>query len=535
MPTYALSILLLKEAIHSPSDALRNSGALNNQALAGAEENGMLYWKASFQKPPRWISLFVGAVGDAMTDVTSGNAAAVLFLKVEDRWFALSFGFGRNLLRPGSYEENFGLRVVLNSVLAEKLRSIDAQSLEAVPLSRRSQSGRAAELGAFGVDVERDVLYAASGEPEDKSLGKQIAGKDSVRVSVPIALDGIPALLSRLLVASKAETYKTRGFGWVDNLAEVRDDTLKKQLDAELEAKIKAGDLSKTWLAPPEIIDWHDVAGFKYQRPKQGDLEDEISWDAYLAFLEETDEEPTIETFKKHSVLCMSASSGEVIVDWTVLRCIYAELDHGAETYLLNNGRWYRVATDFLTGVNQDVDNIAISALALPDYHDDDEGAYNIRAAREDAENLALMDKRLIAYGGGRSEIEFCDLYSKDHKLVHVKRYGGSSVLSHLFAQGVVSAELLLRSVDFRKKLNEKLPDSHRLQNPDDRPVPRDFEVVYAVAAKSTEEKPALPLFSRITLRNASERLQALDIPVSLAFIKIADAQATDGGEDGHE
>lgn len=445
MAKYALSILLLKETIASPALALKDADSLQHQAVAATEEGGVLYWKMAFQRPPRWISLFRDTLGDDLDDVTSGNASALLFVKAEDRWFVLSFGFGRALLRPGVYEENFGLRVVLNSVRGEKLRSIDAQSLEAVPLNRRSQSGRAADLGAFGIDVERDVLYAASGEPDDEALGKHIAGKDSVRMSVAVSLPEIPALISHVFAISQSDAYKQSGFSWVDNLAEVRDVSLRQQLDSALGARIHSGDLSRTWLAPPEIIDWADVAGFKYQRPKRGDLEDDISWGTYLAFVNDAKDPVNSETFKKHSVLCISASSGEVMHDWTVYRCIYAELDLDAETFLLNNGRWYRVSTDFLAGINQDVATIATSTLALPDYHDVDEGAYNIRVSNEDVNNLALMDKKTIYYGGGRSQIEFCDIYTKDRRLVHVKRYGGSSVLSHLFAQGVVSAELLLR------------------------------------------------------------------------------------------
>ncbi len=51
------------------------------------------------------------------------------------------------------------------------------------------------------------------------------------------------------------------------------------------------------------------------------------------------------------------------------------------------------------------------------------------------------MDKKNIPYGGGYSRIEFCDLFSKSKQMIHVKRYGGSSVLSHLFNQGLVSGE----------------------------------------------------------------------------------------------
>ena len=80
-------------------------GLARQPALAGAEENGVLYWKASFQKPPRWISLFTGRLKNALAQVTSGNAAPALFLNVEGRWFALCFGYGRNLLKPGATRE----------------------------------------------------------------------------------------------------------------------------------------------------------------------------------------------------------------------------------------------------------------------------------------------------------------------------------------------------------------------------------------------------------------------------------------------
>jgi uncharacterized protein (TIGR04141 family) len=72
-------------------------------------------------------------------------------------------------------------------------------------------------------------------------------------------------------------------------------------------------------------------------------------------------------------------------------------------------------------------------------------------AVRENHRELAPMDRKDIPHGGGPSRIEFCDRYSRSRAMIRTKRYHGSRVLSHLFAQGVVSAQAFLRSSELRK------------------------------------------------------------------------------------
>lgn len=56
----------------------------------------------------------------------------------------------------------------------------------------------------------------------------------------------------------------------------------------------------------------------------------------------------------------------------------------------------------------------------------------------------------------GKSSIEVCDILTKDKELIHVKKNGSSSNLSHLFNQAAVSGETLLDS-KFRKEANNKI------------------------------------------------------------------------------
>ncbi|MDB5782688.1 TIGR04141 family sporadically distributed protein [Caballeronia mineralivorans] len=117
-------------------------------------------------------------------------------------------------------------------------------------------------------------------------------------------------------------------------------------------------------------------------------------------------------------------------------------------------------------------------------------------------------------------KIEFCDLVRDGRELVHVKFYRSSATLSHLFAQGSVSAETFVKHQDFRVKLNEKLPAGIKLVDQLVRPPAEKYRVVYAIATVKT--LPAeLPFFSKVTLKNTIMTLRAPGFGVELAKIDV--------------
>jgi uncharacterized protein (TIGR04141 family) len=130
------------------------------------------------------------------------------------------------------------------------------------------------------------------------------------------------------------------------------------------------------------------------------------------------------------------------------------------------------------------------------------------------------MDRKEIRFRGSAHKIEFCDLFSQGNHLVHVKKYGASSTLSHLFSQGVVSSALWLQDRDFRRQVNKKLPPTHRLQDTDAIPVASRYKVVFAVMSQS-EAPLVLPFFSRVSLRNAAQRLRGYRYKVYKTKIQV--------------
>lgn len=115
--------------------------------------------------------------------------------------------------------------------------------------------------------------------------------------------------------------------------------------------------------------------------------------------------------------------------------------------------------------------------------------------------------------------LEFCDLYTRNLEIIHIKRYGGSSVLSHLFSQGLVSGETFRRDEGFRRSVDRLLPQTHKLRAAVGNVDASRFEVVFGIVSKSPRPLN-LPFFSKVNLRNAERRLSSYGYRVSLLKIQ---------------
>ena len=109
--------------------------------------------------------------------------------------------------------------------------------------------------------------------------------------------------------------------------------------------------------------------------------------------------------------------------------------------------------------------------------------------------------------------------------MIHVKHYSQAAPLSHLFAQGLVSGELFQSDKNFRRKLNDKLPEGRKLANLSDRPADKEYGVVFAIIS----DRPGplhIPFFSRLTLRHAAKRLELYGFRVAKTKIAVTEAHA---------
>ena len=511
----SISIFRIKDGIIDHEDMLKSKGSLwNSPVRIGRSLFGVLYAKKEALKPPAWLKYFHPTVDFSDLKLRTGGSAAVLLAHRGRTFYGIAFGYGRLLLKEEAIEPRFGLRVTLNAIEPSKIRSIDHRRLEGIARHTREQLSRSSGIRDFGLDIERDVLAAATGSPSDSSLGNLLAGRDQLTVVGNIPLHALPDHLDRYEMLSKQSTYKD-SFPWVDNIAAITDPTVRDDLNKTLAEMLDAGQVEQAWLAPPDILEWGDHAGFAYAPYDPDSATAELELPTWLAFAR-TKGPITPERLKTDRIRALRAQD-EAAITWSVIRCIVAELEYAGHTYVINDGKWYQIDTNFLTTINAFISSLQPTTARLPLFGDADEGAYNARVATASKGQLTLLDKKFPA-GSPYGQIETCDLYSATRQLIHVKRYRASHSLSHLFNQGFVSAELLAQDLAFRTAFNQLLPAPFQVAEPKTELQPRMMEVAYAVIV-THGKKQVLPFFSRVSLRNTVRSLARLGFQVSLTYV----------------
>ena len=505
------SVRLGQQLIERPEDAVEFPVDVGGVA-------GRLFVRRSSVRPPAWLAFFEEQAAGAAALLRSSSSSAVLVLEVGGHWFAVTFGYGRNLLRQGTWEPNFGLKVTLNAIDDASIRSVDRKTFDAIVRHTREEASRAGSIEQFGLNVEEDLLRAVVGRPEDEALGTRLAGMDALTASGPITLADLPDRLEKYVTEWGKRRYQQR-YPWIDHVAEVRDRLDIRALDRRLVERMAADDIDKIWLAVPEPVDWSRVGGFKFSLSASADLAEDIEVWRFLDSVKARGA-VAVETLRRRHVYGMDMDGATPIHRWSVYQCLYAEISDGDDVFLLTGGNWYRISRSFAASVNDDVLRLGGTRYRLPAYGQRSEDEYNRSVAEADAAVL-LMDRKIIRYGGGASAIEFCDLILPGPTFLHVKRYGGSSVLSHLFSQGVVSATLFLQDPEFRKAAKNRFHPEFQDVVPLDQPEARNYEIGFAIVSR-IPGKLELPFFSKVNLRSAARRLHGFGYKVTLTKIEVA-------------
>ncbi|MFY9822773.1 MAG: TIGR04141 family sporadically distributed protein [Thermoanaerobaculia bacterium] len=519
--TKALTLYLLSSEVRDPLDAIANSLPIPDlyslNVIPGIE--WALCIKNSNGKRPEWSNFFRNFFEIEKFGLNS-SVSAVLVIPNCGRHWAVTFGHGRFLLREGIVEERFGLRTALNAVDREKIRAIDKETFDSFASQARQQATDDTEFGNFGVNVDRDLLYAVTGVPRESKLGRRLSGKDALCTSVKVPITGLPEYLSLVFSVYESGAYKDEGFGWVDNLYEVRDKAQKRQLDAQLVEDLRANRIRNAWLAAPEILDWQKVMGFSYANPSPPFSIGDVHLSTFLSSFQLRGINLDVIALKRSRVVCLN-HDGETIHRWNAYRCLYAEVAVEGKIFLLTNGHWYKISEEIVTDVERWYEKLMIDTTLLPEMKmKEREDDYNKRLGMGGVYHL--FHGNLVYLPNNRGTIEFCDLAAQREgyfDLIHVKRFGPSSKLSHLFFQGTNSARLFRTSPEFREALSSSASRlgeiSKRLLS---EPPRLGYRVVFAIASSSTT-RLELPLFSKLSLRQALRELEGLGFRVAVAKI----------------
>lgn len=331
---------------------------------------------------------------------------------------------------------------------------------------------------------------------------------------------------------SKLRRYRQE-FTWIDNITLVEDDETVRRLRAQVAATLatEPNPSSIDALLPDDLLEVGEdraISRIAFPRERRDAHGRRTLTVARIAALIAGLDEPAERDRALDAELRFYDDAGKMIDSASVLECLSAEFELDGEQYIAYDGDFYLVSGDYVQRVNQEIAAIPNSATAFPVYNGETEPVYNAKVGKENRTEFILLDRQLIDMPG-EGKFEACDLVSATGALVHVKRKGKSSTLSHLFLQAANSCEMLRRSAEAKRRFDELL--TAHAGSPEILATVRsafaaaesrrdELEVVFAFLGDWKGRTIAnLPLFSRISLASEARRVRNLGYRVTVKTI----------------
>jgi uncharacterized protein (TIGR04141 family) len=313
-------------------------------------------------------------------------------------------------------------------------------------------------------------------------------------------------------------------FTWVDNITLVEAEVKNRQLRGKLVDLLVAepDSTSVDAILPDDLLDVEDdrsisVVVFPHERRDSHGRRTLTV--ASLARLVAKPEDAASRDRVLDADIRFLDDAGELIGTASVLECISAELTVDDMLYIAYNGDFYSVHDRYIERITRELEEIPVSEIEFPPYRNETEPEYNARVRDECADTFIHLDAKPVRIPG-ETTFEACDLVRATGALIHVKRKGRSSTLSHLFMQAANSCELLRRSPEAQELFQKLLAEHSR--------SPQLLARVQALIAEATQNRremevvfvflgdwkgrsiTSLPLFSRVSLVNEARRVRGL-------------------------
>lgn len=448
---------------------------------------------------------------------------------------ALCFGYAHIALDEDAFVHQFGLKVALNTVPRGSLLSLDLATPDAVTFQRRVQASKLSDFSQFGVDTLRDLARVAGGKPENDSFAKFVAGKDALSLDTPLTPAGFHNKCVEILRAFKSVAYK-RDYAWFDNVKVETNTQRIRRLDKLLYNEILAirnGANSLLHMSPPEIHDYVEgvdlgYTGFGSRKAQFAKL----SIEDYAEELNRLKCTHSIDEIKStHKVRTENLKTGAMEPGWKVYDCLNWEVTLPTpkpSKYVLFAGKWYKISDKFKDKVEEHFNSIDDITVIGPTYCQNEEDLIaDILKTRPD---LIKLDRTKInPEGVVAGNLEPCDYYSNDKYFIHLKDGESSGPISHLWMQGVVSAEAFVADGEFRRKLKDTvaaikggsaflgtLPDGRK------REVDRgEYTVVYGIMRhRYVDGSIGIPFFSKVSFMATCDRLRRTGMNIRKEIIE---------------
>ena len=341
-----LSIYLIKDEFAGNDSQILKS---TQNICVDIDTSCKVYFAPSQNTVPAWTKSFLrGNLGDVPLFVSNARAVVISRVNVGSgitKTFAVALGYGKNMLSDDVIEEDFGLKVVLNTISPTSLRRINKINIGGNQKTSNEQLPLESDIDDFGFDIDRDLVGTLTGHSDDEEFASgMITGSDLLSLTAEVDVTNLDVFLKAVYTRYVSLDYKA-DFGWIDHIRRVKSKHVIDALNAIVIQLINE-DSPKVWMAVPEVIEWENISGFRYVGR---DLQDDI--ELLLVKSSFRNELSNVEQLKQKRINAIRADNGEVYCSWTAYRCLYAEVEYKGAAYCLNNGKWFCVDQDFVKSV----------------------------------------------------------------------------------------------------------------------------------------------------------------------------------------
>ncbi|MEV6827977.1 DUF6119 family protein [Amycolatopsis sp. NPDC051102] len=494
-----------------------------------------------------WVPAITSLTGVNL-GFTSTTASAALFLKIDDVHYALTFGHGWRYLRDSKLDREFGLEAAVRLLDPDEIRRITRWALSAKARVDQNMVPGGQGLWAFGLREHAELVRKLSGKVHgditvDLAYVRQCGSYRNFRlnlecgdgVQLPLGIQG-ESLISDLreltqVVAQLKVRDRLEPLQWVRRLAPGHD--LHDLLDSTAVDLLAQPDSDRGEVGIAYPAKYYDGPDVRVYRGHVGSVQidtDDLGIDDLRMGIASRTAVDQLRTLRASTIEGLDETGKSLGGSVSALHWMAAEIIDPKCRYILLDGDWYRLGDKYL----RHVDRIVTEAFAntpewtLPAWNMAPRNAktnsvherdYNEYVPTADDRFLCL-DRKLLRTRIHPQGFETCDLLGPSNVLVHVKKVSsetGSSVLSHLFAQGLVAVESLTDPAtwtEFVELVREQ--DPARAETLGSRPE----GLVYAI---HRSDKPLLPntlfTFARSALVSAAISLTSANIPLQVSVI----------------
>lgn len=529
-----LNIYLMDETVKQLESALLSEKLSEEPAYKRLDTRNNLqhqleaYLQEETVRTPEWVEPIAEYFVIDKNNVKNRSNSLVLLIAVKGRIFAITYGHGYTALNKQKIEFNFGLKVTLNAVDPEKLRSVVSRNMDMSTKQTLVVSNLDSKVREFKFQPDLDMVRMVSGVPINLEIGSRISGSDSVVINTKLDLQDLHKLCQELYELYQSENYK-QSFSFIDHVRLVQEEDLRAKLDEDFNAHFESCDSDSILFSNPEISEYEVVDSYELRCNRH--IISLIDLDSSLIFAELQSNGYFSKIAQEIKIVALRSDKTCIGKQENLRKFALFETELNGKKYILMLDKWFEVDKDFYDEITRRLSGVKEIKTEgyLPKM------PYGMREDKY-CSDVVLETSPYVNLDGDfyrghiNSTVEVADLITPNKDLICVKKYKNRSLeLSHLFDQAKVSASMFARDNDYRAFVSKQAMASGKISDFPPDINRQKIRYVLAIAFKKEGDvTDLLPFFSKITLLDTLDTLEDLGFRVAVTRIPWEKRSSTD-------